>query len=89
VTKILPKKHKWIGTGLGLVLASLFALIITYQIGQEQAATEYEADHWIAADISYITGVKTDDILTLKRSGKSWNEVFEIMKITHYTAWDF
>lgn len=39
-----------------------------------------ESDAQIAADISNLTGVKSEDILLLKRTGLNWNDVLEHLK---------
>ena len=79
------KRYKWIALIVGIALvAQTFTVVLIDKVAQmEQAGLpEAKGDEAIAADISNMTGVKTEEIFKLKQSGLSWNEVLEKLRTT-------
>lgn len=67
-----------------LVQVLLFSLegIRSKGSANSKAANTSDADQGTAAEISNMTGVKSEQILKMKASGKSWNEILDALKTT-------
>lgn len=81
--ELMFKKHsKWVALAVGIaILAQTFAFVLNGKGNRDKAAVpEAREDAAIAADISNMTGVKAEDILKLKQSGFTWNEVLGKLK---------
>lgn len=79
------KKHyKWIALMVGVaILAQTYTFVLNDKGKQDKdVLPEVKDDVAIAADISNMTGVKTEDIFKLKQSGLTWNEVLEKLRKT-------
>lgn len=67
-----------------IVAIVLPSFIITNKVIISEKNSKYidysKEDKQIAADISNITGSKTEDILNLKKQDNSWNEVLDLLK---------
>jgi hypothetical protein len=71
------------------VLLALIGEIILYSVGgvgSEGSAIPFETDNSndrrIAAELSNMSGVEAERILSMKASGKSWNDIMESLKTT-------
>lgn len=82
--RFFRKKYKFIAVLLGIILiAQMFIFVIDDKaVPQTKAETNADGndDSKIAADISNMTGVKIEEIIKLKQSGLSWNEILEKLK---------
>lgn len=78
------KKHKrWIAWVLGgiMLVTALWVGLDEIRLRSAAAAGASSTDvQRIAADISNATGVKTEQILSLYKEGKSWNDIMETLK---------
>ncbi|MDR6553470.1 hypothetical protein [Paenibacillus qinlingensis] len=76
------KNRKFIAVIIGV---SLIAQMFLFVVGDKaltttNAESSQSDDNKTAADISNMTGVKIEEILKLKQSGLSWNEVLDKLK---------
>jgi hypothetical protein len=80
--KLLSKQYRFIAIFLGIVLTAEIFLISMGAIGRDVSVNGAVADgnQEIAADISNMTGVTTEQIMKLKMSGMTWNEIIETLK---------
>lgn len=80
----LKKHYKWIALIVGISLvAQMFVFVLNGKGDSDTSRLpEPQDDGVIAADISNMTGVEAEDILKLKQSGLTWNEVLEKLKTT-------
>ncbi|WP_248930457.1 hypothetical protein [Paenibacillus hamazuiensis] len=83
MSKLLMRYNKHIAILLAIaLLVQMFVVFPWGTLGVRQAFTggSTSEDGKIAADISNLTGVTVQEIMKLKQSGKSWNEVLEVLK---------
>ncbi|KQN96000.1 hypothetical protein [Paenibacillus sp. Leaf72] len=82
----LKKHYKWVAIVVVIALITeTFVLLLDNNLinpNKEEAAVEMKSDSMMAADISNMTGVKAEEIIKLKDTGLSWNEVLEQLKST-------
>ncbi|MFE5319170.1 hypothetical protein ACFQ88_10720 [Paenibacillus sp. NPDC056579] len=68
-----------------IALTLIVQLLILFPFGKEDkqevhANSTPEQDGRVAADISNLTGASVEEIMKLRITGKSWNEIIEILK---------
>lgn len=83
MTEFLKKFNKYIAmlVGITMLVTALTMTMSGFNPKSVQALDGFsEDDKRIAADISNTTGIKIDEILMLKKEGKSWNKILELLK---------
>lgn len=87
------KKKKKIKILSILIIAAIFVLLLAVKAGGinpiKKPSTENQLsqdDNKIADDISNMTGVKREEIVKLKNSGKKWTEILELLR--NNSTWD-
>lgn len=82
--RFFQKNMKFIAVIIGIsLIAQMFLFVAGDKVlTQTKAESSQSDDNKIAADISNMTGVKIEEILRLKQTGLSWNEVLDKLKRT-------
>lgn len=73
------KHYKYIAILLGIVLTVEVLLFSLSAVGGDSRVVAND-NHKIAAELSNMTGISTDQILKMKSTGKTWNEIIETLK---------
>lgn len=79
MNKRMNKYYKPVAALMGIALVAQMFLFAGEKTESKGSPVNSD-DARVAAEISNMTGVKAEDILRLKNSGKTWNEVINLLK---------
>lgn len=85
MTDLVKKYGKYIAIIIVIsLLATLIPIFLNSLKLNQVRASDSDSEKKIAADISNMTGVKVEEIMKLRNSGRTWNEVLSKVKSTMY-----
>ncbi|ETT77556.1 hypothetical protein C173_03534 [Paenibacillus sp. FSL R7-277] len=79
---IRKRKYKYISIAIIVVLLAEAAIVTFPRLNRDSAVEEssQQQDEQTAAELSNLSGVAAKEILAMKKSGSSWNEITETLK---------